>query len=380
MVVRFLCPQGHRLIADPTFAGKKGQCPTCLLTVIVPVQQPRPSGRDKRAWDDGLSEAEEVAIGADQAAVGVGAATEPTFPTWDFGSPSTSIPHLPETPDSYWQNQPTTSHPTAQPLPLPQPVAQALPLSQVPQPAVARPLPNPTTAGQLATAQAIPLLPTPQSASQPVAQPVPQPVPQRATQAGVPSDAQLGFQFENIPELENPPAIPNFVVDEAPLTSSLASQAGQGKVFSVYGLGLVLMAAAFASLVPAFEHLNPMTAPGWARAVLLAVSIQMVYVLWMVALPDWSTVWVGMLLYAVLASGYAMMWMIRVFSASGRELILELHTLDQTQVAGWCATMVLAMGLLSYICGRFSATWRKEYERLKKQQVQENAPQTVPSS
>ena len=32
---------------------------------------------------------------------------------------------------------------------------------------------------------------------------------------------------------------------------------------------------------------------------------------------------------------------------------------------GWAAIMVLLMGLMSYMCGRVSMSWRKAFERAK---------------
>jgi len=42
-MIRFLCPEGHRLIVPDHRAGKKGRCPTCQQKVLVPVPEPVPS-------------------------------------------------------------------------------------------------------------------------------------------------------------------------------------------------------------------------------------------------------------------------------------------------------------------------------------------------
>src|ERR1700722_16465157 len=47
MSIRFYCPLGHRLQVPDARAGKKGRCPLCQQKVIVPVSDPRPSGRPK---------------------------------------------------------------------------------------------------------------------------------------------------------------------------------------------------------------------------------------------------------------------------------------------------------------------------------------------
>jgi hypothetical protein len=47
MAIHFYCPLGHRLVVPDARAGKKGRCPVCEQLVIVPVADPRPSGKSK---------------------------------------------------------------------------------------------------------------------------------------------------------------------------------------------------------------------------------------------------------------------------------------------------------------------------------------------
>lgn len=47
MAIHFYCPLGHRLVVPDERAGKKGRCPVCEQMVIVPVADPRPSGKPK---------------------------------------------------------------------------------------------------------------------------------------------------------------------------------------------------------------------------------------------------------------------------------------------------------------------------------------------
>ncbi|MGC3970018.1 MAG: hypothetical protein QM775_22640 [Pirellulales bacterium] len=48
MAIHFYCPLGHRLVVPDERAGKKGRCPVCEQLVIVPVADPRPSGKGKQ--------------------------------------------------------------------------------------------------------------------------------------------------------------------------------------------------------------------------------------------------------------------------------------------------------------------------------------------
>jgi hypothetical protein len=178
--------------------------------------------------------------------------------------------------------------------------------------------------------------------------------------------------FENMPEVQNlePPgpeysAIP--VVQPAPAKGTAASfalKATQGRARTVYMLGLVLGLIVLASLFPALSHLNIVKAPGWARGIFLIAALQLVYIAWMMALPDWSTVWVGMWLFALVAAIYAMVLVIVVLTADGMPMMLSLDEVRQP-AKSWAAIMVLMMGLMSYVCGRVSMSWRKAFELAK---------------
>lgn len=153
-------------------------------------------------------------------------------------------------------------------------------------------------------------------------------------------------------------------VSQKKTSRRVLAKASGGKAATVYQLAVGLAVVVIASAVPAMGYLNLITAPGWARGVFLVAALQLAYVLWMVTLPDWSTVWVGMWLFAIVAALYAMVWMIVVYTAPGKPIMLSLDEIRQ-QAAGWCAIMVLLMSLMSYICGRVSADWRKAFELAK---------------
>lgn len=41
MIIKFLCPNGHKVSVDDQHAGQKGACPKCQAVVVVPTPQPR---------------------------------------------------------------------------------------------------------------------------------------------------------------------------------------------------------------------------------------------------------------------------------------------------------------------------------------------------
>lgn len=346
MIIRFVCPLGHRLIAHQNLAGQKGQCPVCFNRFVVPVRDPRPSGRVKKSWNAGpggetremVTSAASVgasAYGQASAGSGVGLpqpAPAPMPPGSSIGPQPGSVPQAQVPPASVPQPQvPQAQPPGAQAAPTAQ---AAAPQAQLPQPAV-------PTAPPAAAPQAVP--------------------------AASPFDA-----MPEVSQLESPTVTPGgdetFVPVIEPKTSpvadSLAARAGKGKLQTVYLLAAALAIVVICSIIPVLAkgHLNVVAAPGWARAVLLVGALQLAYIVWLVALPDWSTVWVGMLLFALVAAAYGMFWMIIVFTAPGEQMILSLHDLPRSQAGGWCASVVLVTGLMSYFCGRISANWRRDFE------------------
>jgi len=117
------------------------------------------------------------------------------------------------------------------------------------------------------------------------------------------------------------------------------------------------------SLIPVvrFLYFNPETAPGWARFVLLAAAIEGAFILWMLAAPDWASVWVVMLVFAVVAALYGMGTAIATATPPHQPLPLGLAEV-RTRAAGWCGAVMLVMALATYVCGRVSAKWRRVYE------------------
>lgn len=188
----------------------------------------------------------------------------------------------------------------------------------------------------------------------------------------IPAPSPSPKPFENLPEIKHLEAPgPEYSAVPTPLpnvklgtVASNALKANKGKTQTVYMLGVGLALVVLASALPALGHLNIVEAPGWARAVFLLAALQLVYIAWMMALPDWSTVWVGMWLFAVVAALYAMVLMIVTFTAPGKPMMLSLYDVQQT-AKGWSAIMVLLMGLMSYMCGRVSMSWRKAFELAK---------------
>jgi hypothetical protein len=108
-------------------------------------------------------------------------------------------------------------------------------------------------------------------------------------------------------------------------------------------------------------HLDLETAPGWARAALLLAVIQSVYIVWLLATPDWSTLWVVMVVFALSAAVYGMAVGITLASPLDKPLPLGLGEHRRT-APRWCASVLLLTALATYLCGRTSTRWRRSLE------------------
>ncbi len=80
----------------------------------------------------------------------------------------------------------------------------------------------------------------------------------------------------------------------------------------------------------------------------------------MVTLPDWSTVWVLMLVFACSAALYGCGLAIVLVAQPTPDMPLQLYSVHHLAVP-WCAAMVLLAFLGAYLCGRFSSRWYRGY-------------------
>jgi hypothetical protein len=144
-----------------------------------------------------------------------------------------------------------------------------------------------------------------------------------------------------------------------------------GKVQTVYMLAIALGAFTAFAAAPALQHINLLDAPWWARIVLILSAVQLIYIAWMVSLPDWSTVWIGMAVFALVSAVYGVGCAIVVATPELDAINFldldgpESDPLFRKKVAAWCAVMLLLGTVLTYACGRFAGKWRKQYELVK---------------
>lgn len=136
-----------------------------------------------------------------------------------------------------------------------------------------------------------------------------------------------------------------------------------GKIQAVKWLGGFLFVAVVFSLAPVARQMewNLVSAPDWARASLLIAAAQAVFIVWLLAAPDWASLWVVMIVFALVAAIYGAATAIAVAAPPHKPMPLDLGELRR-QAAGWCGAVMLLMALGTYLCGRLSAKWRRAFE------------------
>ncbi len=134
----------------------------------------------------------------------------------------------------------------------------------------------------------------------------------------------------------------------------------------VYVLAIVEAIVTLIIALPALKQLGSHGVPAWAWIVFALVAMQTLYMLWVVTLPDWSTVWMGSLVFSLTSgvhlSGLALCLAI---ARETRPLGLASTTLGGV---GWCAAVAILALVMAYVCVRISRPWREEYEAHKAEQ------------
>lgn len=353
MSIRFYCPLGHRLKVPDHRLGKKGRCPICRERVIVPslslprVRKVKPSngeaepvmvdsspGSSPRTFDqcaaEFLTRETEISIAekmeaitnqalkklsspapASQATeVPIDAPPDLELPVESQAAPAATVAEEPVT-SAAFEDQAllsffASSTPLSTALSTIEPPASELPPAQLLPPSPPSPLPispvAPPTRSMIAAATA------------------------RKTTwwtwSTWDSIAQYAVCRPTAPQLE-----------------------------ATYWLASLLPFAIVLCAAPAVGHLRLNAAPAWAQAMLLLAGAQLVYAVWLALLPDYSTLRVGLFLFAAsaLLEGLGMV------GSLSTPAILDLSSRGTAAV--WCGGCLVAMAGLSYACAKVAARW-----------------------
>lgn len=94
----------------------------------------------------------------------------------------------------------------------------------------------------------------------------------------------------------------------------------------------------------------------WALGIVLIAVLHLVYLLYVLQLPDYSCVRVVSLFLLAVSTLYAVVLALRLLASEGNGLMrwlgLDSNVFSSSQEALWCFLMVLISGSLSYLAGR----------------------------
>ena len=127
----------------------------------------------------------------------------------------------------------------------------------------------------------------------------------------------------------------------------------------MYLLAGALMTLALMTSWPGLMHFRQGDVPGWVAIVLLMAVAQLVYVVWLLSLPDWSTLRLGMVLSAACATAYACGLAIIIATPASRSMALGLGEI-RSSAGLWSAFQCALLAATSYGFGRESSAWREE--------------------
>jgi hypothetical protein len=365
MAIQFQCPAGHWLSVGEQFAGKRFRCPKCQAIVRVPEVAagagPQP-GPVEVADAAGAGQAGSAERQASQTSANIVVEQWQLADTTAVEMPTAAAPAPPlDSPDEASTDRRSLAEGSAvaeeavQPAPGPRKSPPPLPK----RPVAEQPAPP---LEDLSFLSATHVTPAPVE---------PRPAIAADDFAGALSDLLASPGLQDQPLLARAKSTAAVHPSHIPATSNASEDQAadaDGKPLdayraqNVYFLGMALGLLSVFHAMPALRHYELGAAPDWARAVAILSLIEFAYVVWMVTVPDWLTVRVAMLLFAVVSALYGMILAMVIVTPRGHPLWLDLDDVREPAL-WWCGGVMLVTCLMTYLCGRLSFRWRKAVNR-----------------
>ena len=172
-----------------------------------------------------------------------------------------------------------------------------------------------------------------------------------------PSPAKEKIPARKVAEVKSPPAAAR------PARPMTVYQADEGHVVTARWLAGLLALVVLFSLAPvaAKMHFDLETAPGWARVVVLIAGLQFAYLAWMANRPDWSSLWVVMIVFAGVSTLYGAAMAVAFATLPHEPILLGMEGVRQS-AGSWCGAILLVMALATYLAGRMAVRWHRSAE------------------
>jgi hypothetical protein len=393
MPIRFRCPSGHKLAAPEERAGRKARCPKCNEVVTIPgvLVVAHESAEDGPAENGPTkSEAKHPSVHpAGKPESRSEATSNPNQPSKSVPAPQTK----PVTADqSSGGKRPKEGAKQTSPKPPPPPEIASKPRQQRGRDEKQQRPPDKKTPKTVAKrgAQPPPLKPR----SQP---PPPQPPRPELTKAppAIPTIAgrppadqpksktasEQAERKEKSAKTAQPQAaatvayaaatVADAAADQADLGSDVSTKTGwlstepgyrpdRSRVQTVRLLAMALALLTGMCLWPALANIGSFGDRLWVSAVVFLSALQLAYIIWMLSVPDWSTLRVMMGVFTCVAAVYGMGMAATFFSEPGDPTVLQFEP-PHERAPLWCGLIVILSGLMVYLLGRCDTAWRKAY-------------------
>jgi hypothetical protein len=135
-------------------------------------------------------------------------------------------------------------------------------------------------------------------------------------------------------------------------------QADEMTIRGVQALAFILSIAPLVVAGPGIRALFSEAMPNWAWLVIAIGAVQGAYLVWMVLLPDFASIWLVAWVYAAIAALHALAIAILTFASKNAALPLGLS--NQTATAAlWCALVIVLCVIGCYLAGRVAVRWRR---------------------
>ena len=360
-MLTFQCPSGHSVHVTEENAQEVVVCPFCKQRMASTPPPPPESGpksaEPKNRANSGSSLGD------------VGRAKPPSSPTGKTRgtSPPQTRPEKTEPPSQpastgpqpEANRAPPTRKTRGTPPPLPSSKASKKPLRQAPD----RPTKSVADGGSGAASGSV--------------VPPPRPPPGHAEQKQDPvprsMDPRVAPPGRQQPDAVLPPPDPSLSATVRGIEHDSA------RVTTVYQMAAILTFLAVLSMWPAAIQVVQHFSAGqdeiagidrWAQWVLLVGFLLLAYAVYLVQLPDWSTLWVATISTAAVSFSYALAlgmccadslgWSFSSSDTNPFVLYLEVgDELVRGQATRWCAIVLALSGMATYCLGRASYHWYK---------------------
>ncbi len=126
---------------------------------------------------------------------------------------------------------------------------------------------------------------------------------------------------------------------------------------AIYGLAVGSALTAFAGLLPLAMNFEGDRRPIWAEIILCVATLQAAYAAWVCTIRDWSVVRTLLVVHAVVATMYAMVFMLVIATPGEQAVMFDLSNVRGAAL-GWCPLMAIISAGMAFVCGRVAHRWR----------------------